>query len=202
MENAGRPYLGITFDTQYTDAAVAHSVVPGGPADQAGIQAGDTIDAINDNSVASYRDAYAVVETLRPGEIVDIDFSRRVSGRTQAVLGRNTTDDASVENYAEEELERAYPERPASGAVEERLPQERSLRVRPAEEPLPEQDYYREFPRSNSTRFRDTASAPRMDYNGAGVARRNSQERQIIIERRRPAERGFRGRPLLPWRRN
>ena len=61
--NVGRPYLGITFDPQYADAAVASAVVPGGPADQAGIQPGDSIDAINDRRpVSSYRDAYAIVD--------------------------------------------------------------------------------------------------------------------------------------------
>jgi hypothetical protein len=205
--NAGRPYLGITFDPQYADAAVARSVVPGGPADQAGIQPGDTIDAINDQPVSSYRDAYAIVDALRPGEIVDIDFSRRVSGRTQAVLAGDATQEASAANYSDDDVDGAYPERPASLPMERRrvreLPmQERSLLDGAIEERLPEPGYYRELPRSNRAQLSAAPSNPRLNYNGASAPRRDSSERLIIIEQRRPAERGFRDRPLLRWRRN
>jgi hypothetical protein len=203
--NSGRPYLGITFDPEYADAAVVRSVVPGGPAEHAGIQPGDTIDAVNDESVSSYRDAYAIVDALRPGEIVDIDFSRRVSGRTQAVLGGDATRAANRVNTSDEGIDRAYPERPASFRTEE-LPVEespvrqRSWRDNPVEERLPEPTDFREFSRSNRAQLSAAPSDPRLNYNGASADRRDSTDRQIIIERRRPAERGFRGRPLLPWR--
>ncbi|HEX2476809.1 MAG TPA: PDZ domain-containing protein [Lacipirellulaceae bacterium] len=205
--NPRRPYLGITFDPEYTDAAVARSVVPGGPADQAGIQPGDTIDAINDQTVSSYRDAYAIVQALRPGEIVDIDFSRRVSGRTQAVLGGGTTQAADAANDSEQDIDRAYPERPASFPMDdlperERPIQERSLREDPVEERLPEPTHYREFPRSNRAQLSAAPSDPRLNFNGATADRRDSSERQDRVERRRPTERGLLGRPLLRWRRN
>jgi hypothetical protein len=204
--NPGRPYLGITFDPEFADAAVVHSVVPRGPADHAGIQPGDTIDAINDQTVSSYRDAYVIVDALRPREIIDIDFSRRVSGRTQAVLGGDPTQGTDAANDSGEDIDRAYPERPASFQseelpVEERPAQQRSLRENPVEERLPEPTYYREYPRSGRTQLSSAPSDPRLNYNGASDDRREPSERQVIIERRRPAERGFRGRPLLRWRR-
>ncbi len=203
--NVGRPFLGITFDPQYADAAVARAVVPGGPADQAGIQPGDTIDAINDRRVSSYRDASAIVDVLRPGEIVDIDYSRRVSGRTQAVLGGGPTQDARTENSSNDDVDGDYPERPAAFQIEdrpERPTRERSLLDDPLEERLPEPTDYREFRRSNRAQLSATPFEPRCNYNGARVDRRDSSERQITNQRRRPAERGFRGRPLLPWRRD
>jgi membrane-associated protease RseP (regulator of RpoE activity) len=203
--NAGRPYLGITFDPQYAGAVVASAVVPGGPADQAGIQPGDTIEAINDRRVSSYRDAAAIVDVLRPGEIVDIDYSRRVSGRTQAVLGGDPTQEARATNFSNEDLDGAYPERPAAFQIEDlpvRPAQERSLLDEPREERLPEPTDYREFPRSNRAQLSATPSEPGLYYNGAGADPRDSLERRRTTERRQPAERGFRGRPLLPWRRN
>jgi hypothetical protein len=204
--NSGRPYLGITFDPEYADEAVVRSVVPRGPAEHAGIQPGDTIDAINDRTVSSYRDAYAIVDALRPGEIIDIDFSRRVSGRTQAVLGGDPTQAANPATTSEEDIDREYPERPASFQteelpVQERPVQQRSLRENPVEERLPEPTYYREYPRSSRTQLSSAPSDSSLNYNGASDDRREPSERQIIIERRRPAERGFRGRPLFPWRR-
>jgi hypothetical protein len=204
----GRPYLGITFDPNYPDAAVAQSVVPGGPAEQAGIQPGDTIQAINDYAVSSYRDAHEIVAALEPGEIIDIDYSRRISGRTQAVLGDGPTQGTDTTNDSGEDIDRAYPERPASFQseelpVEERRPvQPRSLRENPVEERLPEPTYYRDYRRSSQTQLSSARSDPRLNYNGVSDDRSEPPERQIIIERRRPAERGFRGRRLLPWRRN
>jgi hypothetical protein len=205
--NSGRPYLGITFDPEHADAAIVRSVVPRGPAEHAGIQPGDTIDAINDQTVSSYRDAYTIVDALRPGEIIDIDFSRRVSGRTQAVLGGDPAQGTDPANDSGEDIHRAYPERPASFQseelpVEERPAQQRSLRENPVEERLPEPTYYREYPRSSRTQLSSAPSDPRLNYNGASEDSREPSERQEITERRRPAERGFRGRPLLRWRRN
>jgi hypothetical protein len=205
--NRGRPYLGITFDPDYTDAAVARSVVPGGPADQAGIQPGDNIEAINDEPISSYRDAFAIVQTLRPGEIIDIDFSRRFSGRTQAVLGGDATQEAGAADYSDEDVDGAYPERPASFPTEElpereRPRQPRSFREDLIDERLPDPTYFREFRRSSRAQLSSAPSDPRLNYNGASTDRREPSERQINIERRRPTERRLLGRPLLRWRRD
>lgn len=193
-ERTGRPYLGITFDPRYPDAAVAQSVVPGGPAAQAGIQPGDTIEAINDYAVSSYRDAYAIVGALKPGEIVDIDFSRRVTGRTQAVLGDDAGEDPFSANYTNETTATPYPERPASAVVDERLP---------------EPTYNSDFRRSDDVQFNGSSSDMRLNYNGAadreydGASNRqlDTPPARRPTERTRASERGNR-RPLLPWRRS
>jgi membrane-associated protease RseP (regulator of RpoE activity) len=193
-ERTGRPYLGITFDPRYPDAVVAQSVVRHGPAEHAGIQPGDTIEAINDYPVSSYRDAYAIVGALQPGEIVDIDYSRRVSGRTQAVLGDEPGNDPFNANYTTESTAAAYPERPASGVVDERLP---------------EPTYNSDFRRSDDRQFNGALRDMRLDYNGAsagdydGAVNRqlNRPPARRPDERTRADERGFRRRPLLPWRR-
>jgi hypothetical protein len=205
----GRPYLGITFDTRYPDAAIADSIVPGSPAEQAGIEPGDTIEAINDYEVSSYRDAFAIVSVLRPGEIIDIDFSRRVSGRTQAVLGDEPAADRTAPDYADETTEAPSLELDAPEGMDERLP-----------EPTYDLDFRRsdelQFNSSSPDMRRDNNGADSRDYNGAGGRaydddsnRQGDSSRRLDApparrpnERPRAGERGIRRRPLLPWRRN
>jgi hypothetical protein len=83
---ARRPYLGVVFDGRVRDAAVVASVNPESPADVAGLQPGDEILAINGEPLRSYRDAIDIIQQMRPGERIDIDFARRVDNQTQAVL--------------------------------------------------------------------------------------------------------------------
>jgi hypothetical protein len=193
----GRAYLGITFDLSYPDAAVVQSVVPGGPAAHAGIEPGDTIDAINDYAVTSYRDAFAIVAVLRPGEIIDIDFSRRVSGRTQAVLGDEPAEDPATRDYSDEATPASYLEREAPAGRDELLP-----------DPTYDSDYRGSEVEQLSGSSPNTRNM-RMDYNGAANREYDgASNRQVDtpparrpIERRRASERGILRRPLLPWRR-
>ena len=78
----------MTFEPDVRDAAVAQSVTPGSPADLAGLRAGDVIERLNGQSVASYQDVLDAVRWMKPGDSIDIGASRRVNIRTQAVLGR------------------------------------------------------------------------------------------------------------------
>jgi membrane-associated protease RseP (regulator of RpoE activity) len=86
LRDFSQAYLGVTFDPQYPNAAVARSVTAGSPADQAGIKAGDTIISVNGRKVASYDDVLTSVDRLKPGDVLDIDVSRRVSVKARAVL--------------------------------------------------------------------------------------------------------------------
>jgi membrane-associated protease RseP (regulator of RpoE activity) len=86
IRDFSQAYLGVTFDPQYPNAAVARSVNAGSPADQAGIKAGDTIISVNGRKVASYDDVLKSVDRLKPGDVLDIDVSRRVSVKARAVL--------------------------------------------------------------------------------------------------------------------
>jgi membrane-associated protease RseP (regulator of RpoE activity) len=81
-----RPYFGVTFDPQVRNAAVARSVSAGSPADQAKVQAGDTIVSLNGQKIAAYDDALSTIARLKPGDVLDVEISRRVSVRTRAVL--------------------------------------------------------------------------------------------------------------------
>jgi C-terminal processing protease CtpA/Prc len=103
-----RPYFGVVFDGRVRDAAIVQSVHPDSPADHAGLQSGDEIIALNGERVYSYQDAIDMIRSTRPGEKIDIDFSRRLDNRTQAVIDsqpggpmRTATNAPSVEAEAE-----------------------------------------------------------------------------------------------------
>jgi C-terminal processing protease CtpA/Prc len=73
---AGGAYLGVVFDPQIRDAAVVRSVNPGSPAQEAGIQSGDIIVAMNGQEVRSYPEAISVVRQMRPGDELPIVIER------------------------------------------------------------------------------------------------------------------------------
>jgi PDZ domain len=79
-------FLGVIFDAQNPDAAVVIAVSPGSPAEQAGLQRGDMIVALNNQPVNSHRDAIETIAAMQPGDRLAIDFSRRVDDQTQAIL--------------------------------------------------------------------------------------------------------------------
>jgi hypothetical protein len=85
VANAGA-FLGVVFDAGNPDAAVVVAVSPGSPAEQAGLQRGDIIVALNGQEVRSYRDAIGVINSMQPGDRLGIEFSRRVDDKTQAIL--------------------------------------------------------------------------------------------------------------------
>jgi predicted metalloprotease with PDZ domain len=96
IRDFSQAYLGVTFDPKYQSTAVARSVTAGSPADMAGIKAGDTIVSVNGRRIAGYDDVLRWVNQLKPGDVLDIDVSRRVSVKARAVLdgqpvGQQTT---------------------------------------------------------------------------------------------------------------
>jgi predicted metalloprotease with PDZ domain len=81
-----RAFLGVTFDSEVRDAAVARSVSARSPADLAGVKAGDTIVSVNGKEVGTYDDVLNTIALLKPGDVLDVEISRRVSVRARAVL--------------------------------------------------------------------------------------------------------------------
>jgi membrane-associated protease RseP (regulator of RpoE activity) len=73
---AGGAYLGVMFNAQVRDAAVVLSVNAGSPAESAGLQAGDTILAMNGQEVRSYPEVISMIRRMRPGQEVDIVLAR------------------------------------------------------------------------------------------------------------------------------
>ena len=81
-----RAYLGVRNMTpQDRSGAVVDSVVPGAPAQQAGLQPGDKIVAIDDRKVSSSEDVSAAVTQRKPGEQAKVTIERGGSRRTLTV---------------------------------------------------------------------------------------------------------------------
>lgn len=86
QSSGSQAYLGVRFEGRVRDGAVVSSVIPDSPADEAGLQRGDEIVAINGREVQSPQEVTRLVSSMQPGNTIDIDFSRRIDERTQAVL--------------------------------------------------------------------------------------------------------------------
>ncbi len=93
IQNGGtiqRGYLGVRNGTAPDHSgAVVDSVVPGGPADQGGLQPGDKIVAIDSKKVTSSEDVSSAVTTRSPGEQAKVVVERNGARRTLTVaLGK------------------------------------------------------------------------------------------------------------------
>jgi S1-C subfamily serine protease len=83
----GRGFLGVRFEPQVDDAALVRDVVAGSAAEQIGIREGDIIIGLNGQPVATYREAVRLIRSMRAGDPVEIEFTRRINDRAQGVLG-------------------------------------------------------------------------------------------------------------------
>jgi putative serine protease PepD len=81
-----RPYLGVsTSDATTGTGAVVQRVVAGGPADDAGLRAGDRILAVGGRTVSQSADVAATISTRKPGEEIAVRVRRGGSERTITV---------------------------------------------------------------------------------------------------------------------
>ena len=149
-----------------------HEVAPGGPADLAGLEPGDVIETLNGRRVESHLDAILIINAMRPGDLLDIEFSRRMNVTTQASLVRQPAD---IPRQIKTDSRGVYPRRITT---EEQLPipTYRNDRLEPAASPYEvDRDQYR------------VEQVPRNDFYGDGRVIDREPER--------------RSRALLPWRR-
>jgi membrane-associated protease RseP (regulator of RpoE activity) len=99
LRDFSQAFLGVTFEPQIRNAAVARSVTADSPADQAGLRAGDTIEMVNGRRITSYDEVLRIVSELRPGDVLDIDVTRRVSVSARAVLGAQPIEQRQTAGY-------------------------------------------------------------------------------------------------------
>jgi S1-C subfamily serine protease len=90
-------WLGVTLDTNYDDYAVVQSVVPGSPAQQAGVRRGDWIVRLNGRRVDSPSHLTSLVRSMEPGDELEIEIARRVA---RTLMARLDADPASVSRQA------------------------------------------------------------------------------------------------------
>jgi putative serine protease PepD len=88
-----RAYVGVqTGDAVTGTGAIVSAVVPGGPADAAGLQPGDRIVSIAGRTVTQSADVVAAVATLKPGRDVKVGVARDGGERTLSLrLGTRPT---------------------------------------------------------------------------------------------------------------
>jgi len=86
---AVHPLLGVTLTDKQsssgTDQAIVHSVVKGGPADKAGLKAGDVITAINSTATAGDDAVIAAIRSHQPGQSISLTYQRGGSSHTVQV---------------------------------------------------------------------------------------------------------------------
>lgn len=68
----GQPYLGMNLQSVPVDRVLVQSVVPGSPADQAGIGPGDLLLSVDGHAVSSPGDVYHILSGLQPGDAVTL----------------------------------------------------------------------------------------------------------------------------------
>jgi S1-C subfamily serine protease len=67
------PYMGISYDPNYTDGLLVTTVVPGGPAANAGLKAGDVITQVDGLQVSRAVDLVIYLERYKsPGDTIDL----------------------------------------------------------------------------------------------------------------------------------
>ncbi|MCS7283224.1 MAG: PDZ domain-containing protein [Anaerolineae bacterium] len=70
-----RPYLGIRYIARARGAEV-QEVIPGSPAEEAGLQVGDLITAVNGERVTAARPLAEILASYRPGDRVTLTVER------------------------------------------------------------------------------------------------------------------------------
>jgi len=86
---ATHPLLGVSLadatDSNGTSLARVQSVLAGGPAAKAGIQAGDIIVAVGNQKTAGAQAAIAAIRSHQPGQRVDVTVLRGTQQKTFTV---------------------------------------------------------------------------------------------------------------------
>lgn len=79
------PYIGVQITDDEDGGALIREVVPGGPADQAGLTAGDVVTKIDDRPIRGTEDLIGIVQSSTVGEELTLTIRRNGSERTVTV---------------------------------------------------------------------------------------------------------------------
>ncbi len=75
MTNANSPVLGIGGDPNDNRCVVRH-ILPGSPAEQAGLELGDVVIAFNNRNIHDFHELREAVGRFRPGDVVTVSIER------------------------------------------------------------------------------------------------------------------------------
>ena len=75
FDQLSRTYLGVNVAEQ-DGAVVVESVLPGGPAADAGVQVGDTVRSVNDTAVATVDELRSALAAITEGDEYTVDITR------------------------------------------------------------------------------------------------------------------------------
>jgi S1-C subfamily serine protease len=82
------PFLGLELESVPVNRVLVSAVVPGSPADRAGLGPGDVIVSIDDHPVQMPGDVTSAIAPLHAGQTINIEFQRGpLTMTTQATLG-------------------------------------------------------------------------------------------------------------------
>ncbi|MBI3837849.1 MAG: PDZ domain-containing protein [Planctomycetia bacterium] len=84
--NRSSAFLGVDLDQRNQNAAAVSRVIPGSPAEQAGLSEGDEIWSVNDRRINSPQELSFVIGQLQPGQTVSLLVGRPTN--VQVVLGQ------------------------------------------------------------------------------------------------------------------
>jgi putative serine protease PepD len=86
VTNSHRAYLGVRISQGFGNGVVISAVTPGGPADQAGLQAGDVINALNGQPVKTADDLSQILAALKPGDKAPVVATRQDGSTTTVTV--------------------------------------------------------------------------------------------------------------------
>src|SRR5690349_14572062 len=76
--NTSAAFLGVIFGDNER-APIVRTVAAGSPAEQAGLQPNDLIETLQGKPIRTDQDVLDIVAKMRPGDVLDIGFSRRMA---------------------------------------------------------------------------------------------------------------------------
>jgi serine protease Do len=98
-ESFGGAFVGFAPETtSLLDITVVLGyIVPGSPADAAGLRAGDTVRRFSGREIKSWRDILEEVDRRRPGDVVEVELERPGAQRYLELNGQRIQNEADLE---------------------------------------------------------------------------------------------------------
>ncbi|MFU8852690.1 trypsin-like peptidase domain-containing protein [Micromonospora sp. SL1-18] len=90
-EKVSHPSLGVSVNAAEDGGALVAAVVPGSPAEKAGLQRGDVVTKFGDKVIKDSNDLVGAVQSGKVGDRVDVQFKRNGSNQTATVTLAETS---------------------------------------------------------------------------------------------------------------